>query len=105
MKTALELLCGLVLFLYGMELMGDSLKKSAGSSLKTILGKLTSSPIKGFLLGLVVTAIIQSSSATTVMVVGFVTSGTMTLVQATGVIIGANVGTTVTAWITGLSGL
>ena len=105
MKTALELLCGLVLFLYGMELMGDSLKKSAGSSLKTILGKLTSSPIKGFLLGLVVTAIIQSSSATTVMVVGFVTSGTMTLVQATGVIIGANVGTAVTAWITGLSGL
>ena len=94
-----------MLFLYGMELMGDSLKKSAGSSLKTILGKMTSNPIKGFLLGLGVTAIIQSSSAPTVMVVGFVTSGTMTLVQATGVIIGANVGTAVTAWITGLSGL
>ena len=105
LKTVLELLCGLVLFLYGMELMGDALKKSAGSSLKTILGKMTSNPVKGFLLGLVVTAIIQSSSATTVMVVGFVTSGTMTLVQATGVIIGANVGTAVTAWITGLSGL
>ena len=97
MKIVLSLLCGLVLFLYGMDLMGDSLKKSAGSSLKRILEKMTSNPIKGFFLGLVVTAIIQSSSATTVMVVGFVTSGTMTLVQATGVIIGANVGTAVTA--------
>ncbi len=105
MKIILSLLCGLVLFLYGMDLMGDALKKSAGSSLKRILEKMTSNPIKGFFLGLVVTAIIQSSSATTVMVVGFVTSGTMTLVQATGVIIGANVGTAVTAWITGLSGL
>ena len=105
MKIVLSLLCGLVLFLYGMDLMGDALKKSAGSSLKKILEKMTSNPIKGFFLGLVVTAIIQSSSATTVMVVGFVTSGTMTLVQATGVIIGANVGTAVTAWITGLSGL
>ena len=104
-EIILGLLCGLVLFLYGMDLMGDALKKSAGSSLKKILEKMTSNPIKGFLLGLVVTAIIQSSSATTVMVVGFVTSGTMTLVQATGVIIGANVGTAVTAWITGLSGL
>ena len=105
MKIVLSLLCGLVLFLYGMDLMGDALKKSAGSSLKKILEKMTSNPIKGFFLGLVVTAIIQSSSATTVMVVGFVTSGTMTLVQATGVIIGANVGTAVTAGITGLSGL
>ena len=105
LKIILNLLCGLVLFLYGMDLMGDALKKSAGSSLKRILEKMTSNPIKGFLLGLGVTAIIQSSSATTVMVVGFVTSGTMTLVQATGVIIGANVGTAVTAWITGLSGL
>ena len=105
MKIILSLLCGLVLFLYGMDLMGDALKKSAGSSLKRILEKMTSNPIKGFFLGLGVTAIIQSSSATTVMVVGFVTSGTMTLVQATGVIIGANVGTAVTAWITGLSGL
>ncbi|MBQ9108707.1 MAG: Na/Pi cotransporter family protein [Oscillospiraceae bacterium] len=101
----LTLLCGLALFLYGMELMGDALKKSAGSSLKTILGKMTSNPVKGFLLGLGVTAIIQSSSATTVMVVGFVNSGTMTLLQATGVIVGANVGTAVTSWLTGLSGL
>ena len=101
----LSLICGLALFLYGMEVMGDSLKKSAGSSMKTILGKLTSSPVKGFLLGLGVTAVIQSSSATTVMVVGFVNSGTMTLLQAVGVIMGANVGTAVTSWITGLSGL
>ena len=103
--TVLPLICGLALFLYGMDLMGDSLKKSAGSSLKAILGKMTSSPVRGFILGLVVTAIIQSSSATTVMVVGFVTSGTMTLLQAVGVIMGANVGTAVTAWLTGLSGI
>ena len=101
----LSLLCGLALFLYGMEVMGDALKKSAGSSLKTILGKMTSNPLKGFLLGLGVTAVIQSSSATTVMVVGFVNSGTMTLLQAVGVIMSANVGTAVTAWLTGLSGL
>ena len=101
----LSLLCGLSLFLYGMEVMGDALKKSAGSSLKTILGKMTSNPVKGFLLGLGVTAVIQSSSATTVMVVGFVNSGTMTLLQAVGVIIGANLGTAVTSWLTGLSGL
>ena len=101
----LSLLCGLALFRYGMDVMGDALKKSAGSSLKTILGKMTSNPVKGFLLGLVVTAVIQSSSATTVMVVGFVNSGTMTLLQAVGVIMGANVGTAVTAWLTGLSGL
>ncbi len=104
-EMVLPLLCGLALFLFGMDLMGDSLKKSAGSSLKSILGKMTSNPIKGFLLGLGVTAIIQSSSATTVMVVGFVNSGTMTLIQAVGVIMGANVGTSVTAWITGLSGV
>ena len=101
----LPLLCGLALFLFGMDLMGDSLKKSAGSSLKTTLGKMTSSPVRGFLLGLIVTSIIQSSSATTVMVVGFVNSGTMTLVQAVGVIMGANVGTAVTSWLTGLSGI
>ena len=101
----LPLLCGLALFLFGMDLMGDSLKKSAGSGLKTILGKMTSNPFKGFLLGLGVTAVIQSSSATTVMVVGFVNSGTMTLLQAVGVIMGANVGTAVTAWITALSGV
>ena len=103
--NVLELICGLALFLYGMDAMGDALKKSAGSSLKTILGKMTSSPLKGFILGLGVTAIIQSSSATTVMVVGFVNSGTMTLLQSVGVIMGANVGTAVTSWLTGLSGV
>ena len=101
----LQLLCGLALFLYGMNVMGDALKQSAGSKLKVILASLTSNTWLGFLLGLGVTAIIQSSSATTVMVVGFVNSGTMTLTQAVGVIMGANVGTAVTAWITGLSGL
>ena len=101
----LTLICGLALFLYGMDMMGDALKKSAGSNLKTYLGKMTSTPLKGFLLGLVVTAIIQSSSATTVMVVGFVNSATMTLLQAVGVIMGANVGTAVTAWLTALSGV
>ena len=101
----LSLLCGLALFLYGMEVMGDGLKKRAGSSLKAILGKMTSNPVKGFLLGLIVTMVIQSSSSTTVMVVGFVNSGTMTLLQAAGVIMGANVGTAITAWITGLSGI
>ena len=98
----LQLLCGLALFLYGMNVMGDALKQSAGSRLKVILANLTSNPWKGFLLGLGVTAVIQSSSATTVMVVGFVNSGTMLLSQAIGVIMGANVGTAVTAWITGL---
>ena len=101
----LKLICGLALFLYGMDVMGESLKKSAGSSLKKILAKMTSSPLRGFLLGLGVTAVIQSSSATTVMVVGFVNSGTMTLLQSVGVIMGANVGTAVTAWLTGLSGV
>ena len=103
--SILSLLCGLALFLFGMDYMGDSLKKSAGSGLKKTLGKMTSSQTKGFILGLGVTAIIQSSSATTVMVVGFVNSGTMTLTQAIGVIMGANLGTAVTAWITGLSGI
>ena len=101
----LSLICGLALFLYGMDVMGDSLKKSAGNRLKMILGKMTSNPFKGFLLGLGVTLIIQSSSATTVMVVGFVNSGTMLLSQATGVILGANVGTAITAWLTALSGM
>ena len=101
----LQLFCGLALFLYGMDVMGDALKKSAGNKLKTILAKMTSNPIKGFLLGLCVTAIIQSSSATTVMVVGFVNSGTMTLVQSVGVIIGANLGTAVTAWLTAMSSI
>ena len=105
LMDVLQLLCGLALFLYGMNVMGDALKKSAGKSLKTILGTLTSSPIKGFLLGLMVTIVIQSSSATTVMVVGFVNSATMTLTQAIGVIMGANVGTAITAWLTALNGL
>lgn len=101
----LNLILGLALFLFGMDIMGDSLKKSAGSSLKATLGKMTSNPVSGFLLGLIVTCIIQSSSATTVMVVGFVNSGTMTLLQAVGVIMGANVGTAITAWLTALSGI
>ena len=103
--NVLTLFCGLALFLYGMDVMGDALKKSAGNQLKVILGKMTSSPLRGFLLGLAVTAVIQSSSATTVMVVGFVNSGTMTLLQSVGVIMGANVGTAVTAWITALSSI
>ena len=101
----LTLVCGLALFLYGMDVMGNALKKSAGRKLKTILGNLTSNKFKGFLLGLGVTAIIQSSSATTVMVVGFVNSGTMLLSQAVGVIMGANVGTAVTSWLTALNGI
>ena len=101
----LKLLCGLALFLYGMDVMGDALKRSAGNQLKSILGRMTSNPIKGFLLGLVVTTIVQSSSATTVMVVGFVNSGTMTLSQSVGVIFGANLGAATTAWLIGLSGL
>ena len=100
-----KLLGGLALFLYGMDVMGKALEKQAGSKLHSILEKLTSSPLKGFFLGMVVTAVIQSSSATTVMVVGFVNSGFMTLRQAIGVIMGANVGTTITAWILSLSGI
>ena len=101
----LNLLLGLALFLFGMDVMGEGLKKSAGNKLKTILGKMTSNKFKGFLLGLGVTMIIQSSSATTVMVVGFVNSATMTLAQAVGVILGANVGTAVTAWLTAMTGM
>ncbi|MGM9652251.1 MAG: Na/Pi cotransporter family protein [Eubacteriales bacterium] len=104
---ALNLLGGLVLFLFGMNVMGTALEKRAGNRLKTILGSMTSNVFKGFMLGLGVTAIIQSSSATTVMVVGFVNSGLMTLHQAVGVIMGANLGTSVTSWLlstTGISG-
>ncbi len=101
----LTLLGGLSLFLFGMNIMGQGLERAAGNQLKTILEKLTSSPIKGFFLGLIVTAVIQSSSATTVMVVGFVSSGVMSLYQAVGIIMGANVGTTVTAWILSLNGI
>ena len=101
----ISLLGGLALFLFGMDIMGKSLERQAGGKLQTILAKMSSNVFKGFLLGLGVTAVIQSSSATTVMVVGFVNSGIMTLKQAVGVIMGSNIGTTVTAWILSLSGL
>ena len=101
----LSLIGGLCLFLFGMQIMGNGLEKRAGSKLSTIIGKLTSNRIAGFLTGLCVTAVIQSSSATTVMVVGFVNSGVMSLKQAINVIMGANVGTTVTAWILSLAGI
>ncbi len=101
----LELIGGLSLFLFGMNYMGSSLERRAGNSLRTLLSKLTSNKFAGFMTGLAVTAIIQSSSATTVMVVGFVNSSLMTLAQAINVIMGANVGTTITAWILSLSGI
>jgi len=101
----ITLLGGLALFLFGMDVMGKALERQAGGKLQTILSKMSGRVWKGFLLGAAVTAVIQSSSATTVMVVGFVNSGIMTLKQAVGVIMGSNVGTTVTAWILSLSGL
>ena len=101
----ITLLGGLSLFLFGMDVMGKALERQAGGKLQTILAKMSSNVFKGFLLGMGVTAVIQSSSATTVMVVGFVNSGIMTLKQAVGVIMGSNIGTTVTAWILSLSGL
>ena len=101
----LTMIGGLCLFLFGMNIMGQSLERRAGSSLRTLLSKITSNRFIGFLTGLGVTAVIQSSSATTVMVVGFVNSGLMTLKQAVNVIMGANVGTTITAWILSLSGI
>ncbi len=103
--NVITLLGGLALFLFGMDVMGKALERTAGGKLQTILAKMSSNVFKGFLLGLGVTAVIQSSSATTVMVVGFVNSGIMTLKQAVGVIMGSNIGTTVTAWILSLSGL
>ena len=96
---------GLSLFLFGMNIMGEALERAAGNSLRSLLGKLTTSRMLGFLTGLAVTAVIQSSSANTVMVVGFVNSGLLTLGQAINVIMGANVGTTATAWILSLSGI
>lgn len=105
MTNALNLLCGLALFLYGMHVMGEGLTRASGGKLESILESLTKSKIKAVLLGAGVTAIIQSSSATTVMVVGFVNSGIMRLSQAAGVIMGANIGTTVTSWILSLTGL
>lgn len=103
--NVLTLLGGLALFLYGMDLMGDGLKKLAGGRLESILSRLTSNKFNGFLLGLAVTSVIQSSAATTVMLVGFVNSGIMRLSQTISIIMGANVGTTVTAWILSLSEL
>jgi len=101
----LTLIGGLCLFLFGMSIMGDALERRAGNSLKKLLAKLTKNKLTGFLTGLGVTAVIQSSSATTVMVVGFVNSGVMSLRQSIGVIMGANIGTTVTAWILSLGGI
>ncbi len=101
--SILALLSGVALFLFGMSLMGDGLKKAAGEKLELILYKLTNTPIKGVLLGTAVTAVIQSSSATTVMVVGFVNAGMMKVAQAIGIIMGANIGTSITGWILCLS--
>ena len=101
----LSMLGGLALFLYGMNTMGEGLTKVSGGKLERILEKLTSSPIRAVCLGALVTAVIQSSSATTVMVVGFVNSGIMKLSQAIGIIMGANIGTTITSWILSLSGI
>ncbi len=101
----LSMIGGLALFLYGMNLMGDGLAKASGGRMESILEKLTGNSVKAVLLGAGVTAVIQSSSATTVMVVGFVNSGIMRLEQAVGVIMGANVGTTITSWILSLTGI
>jgi len=101
----LSMIGGLALFLYGMNLLGDGLTKVSGGRMEMILEKLTNSPLKAVLIGAGVTAVIQSSSATTVMVVGFVNSGIMKLQQAVGIIMGANIGTTITSWILGLSGI
>ncbi len=105
LTDVLNLIGGLALFLFGMNAMGDGLEKLSGGKLEKLLEKVTSNTFKGFLVGILVTAIIQSSSATTVMVVGFVNSGIMKLSRAIGIIMGANVGTTVTAWILSLSGI
>lgn len=103
--NVLSLIGGLSLFLFGMNFMGDALEKRAGGSLQTVLSRITSSKWKGLILGIAVTAVIQSSSATTVMVVGFVNSGIMVLSQAINVIMGANIGTTVTSWLLSLTGI
>ena len=102
-SNVLSLLCGVALFLYGMSVMGDGLKRVAGNKLEVILWRLSSTPLKGVLLGLGVTAAIQSSSATTIMVIGFVNSGMMKGVQSIPIILGANVGTSVTGWLLCLS--
>ena len=103
--NVLSMIGGLALFVYGMHLMGEGLSKASGGKLESILEKLTSNPVKAVLLGAGVTAVIQSSSATTVMVVGFVNSGIMRLSQAVGIIMGANIGTTATSWILSLTGI
>lgn len=103
--SVLSMLGGLALFLFGMNMLGDGLSKLSGGRLEKILERLTSHPLKAVLLGAGVTAVIQSSSATTVMVVGFVNSGIMKLEQAVGIIMGANIGTTVTSWILSLTGI
>ncbi len=101
----ISLLGGLALFLFGMNLMSSSLEKRAGGRLKSLLSNITSNPFKGFLLGVGVTALLQSSSATTVMVVGFVNSGIMTLTQSVGIIVGANLGASITPWFLSLAGV
>ena len=101
----LTMIGGLSLFLFGMSVMGQALERRAGDRLRTVLGRLTTGKMAGLLTGLLVTAVIQSSSATTVMVIGFVNSGLMTLGQAIHVIMGANIGTTVTAWLLSLAGI
>lgn len=103
--NVIQLFGGLAMFLYGMSLMSDKLEKLAGGKLEQIFEKLTSNRFKGLLLGVLVTAVVQSSSATTVMLVGFVNSGIMRLSQAISIIMGANIGTTVTTWLLSLSGL
>ena len=99
----LSLLCGVALFLFGMSLMGDGLKSVAGNKLEIFLYRMTNTPLKGILLGMGVTSVIQSSSATTVMVIGFVNSGLMKLNQAIAITLGANIGTSITGWILCLS--
>ena len=103
--NVLTMIGGLCLFLFGMNIMGQALERRAGDKLRMLLGKLTTGKAAGLVTGLGVTAVIQSSSATTVMVVGFVNSRLMTLRQAINVIMGANIGTTVTAWILSLAGI
>ena len=105
MDVVVGLLCGVALFLFGMLLMGSGLKNVAGNKLEMILFKLTNTPLKGVLLGTGVTAIIQSSSATSIMAVGFVNSGMMKMRQAIGIILGAILGTSVTGWVVCLSGM
>ena len=103
--NVLTMIGGLALFLYGMKVMGDALVQLSGSRLEKLLESLTGRRVTAVLLGTLVSAVIQSSSATTVMVVGFVNSGIMRLSQAVGIIMGANIGTTVTSWILSLAGL